>query len=201
MALWQFISKTCMDNDIDESHGLKHAQDCVMMTLSLQENMTMDEIVIAIYSAALHDMCDKKYMDVSIGVENIKTWLLTQPITPEQIQIIVDIITSMSYSKLKSQMINGCPVFPDHGIYNTVYHTVRHADLLDAYKVHRCFMYQKHLHSTMSDEDCWVHVRNVFEERIFRYVSDGWITLPQAIAQVPALTEKALCCFNSKTFS
>lgn len=199
MALWDFITKTCLEYDIDESHGLKHAQDCILWVCILQDNLSLDELIIAIYSAALHDMCDSKYMDVSIGLENIKRWLITQYVEDHHIQVILNIISTMSYSKLKSQRIHDTIVFPDHGIYNTVYHLVRHADLLDAYKVNRCILYQKRLNPNLSEEECLLCVRKVFDERIFKYVKDGWITLPSALVHVPELTKTAMHYFEIVT--
>jgi hypothetical protein len=197
MALWEFISKMCIDYNIDDSHGLQHAQDCVVWVCVLQENLTSDEIIVAIYSAALHDMCDKKYMDVSIGLGIIHQWLITQELEPCHIQAILNIISTMSYTKLKSQMVNDVIVFPDHGIYNNVYHIVRHADLLDAYKVNRCMLYQQRLQPTISTQECVKCVRKLFDERVFKYVSDGWITLPNALLHVPDLTQTALHYFET----
>jgi len=197
MELWDFISKMCLEYSIDESHGLKHAQDCVLWVCTIQDNLSADELIIAIYSAALHDMCDKKYLDVSIGLTAIEQWLMTQNLEPTHIQVILNIISTMSYTKLKSQMIDGKIVFPDHGIYSNVYHIVRHADLLDAYKVNRCMLYQKRLQPTISHEKCIECVRKIFDERIFNYVKDGWITLPNALIHVPELTQKALHYFET----
>jgi hypothetical protein len=197
MALWEFISKMCVDYNIDDSHGLQHAQDCVVWVCVLHENLTSDELIVAIYAAALHDMCDKKYMNVSIGIAIINEWLITQKLDPEHIQAILNIISTMSYTYLKSQMVNGTIVFPDHGIYNNVYHLVRHADLLDAYKVNRCILYQQRLQPNISKNECLKCARTLFDTRVFKYVSDGWITLPNALLHVPDLTQTALHYFES----
>jgi hypothetical protein len=197
MALWEFISKMCVDYNIDDSHGLQHAQDCVLWVCIIQENLTANELIIAIYSAALHDMCDKKYIDVSFGIAIINRWLITQNLDKDHIQAILNIISTMSYTKLKSQMVNGTIVFPDHGIYNNVYHIVRHADLLDAYKVNRCILYQQRLQPTLSPHECVNCARTLFDNRVFKYVSDGWITLPNALLHIPDLTQTALHYFET----
>jgi hypothetical protein len=76
----------------------------------------------------------------------------------------------------------------------------RHADLLDAYLVGRCFIYTQHINPIITDPDCWKTVENLFNNRVFNYVSDGWITMPLAIQYASYLEIKAKECFLTKTF-
>jgi hypothetical protein len=98
-------------------------------------------------------------------------------------------------------MVDGCIVFPDHGIYNRAYHIVRHADLLDAYKVERCYLYQKHIVPDISDGDCWVKVRALFDNRVLPYVRDGWISLPVAVRIAKGLEKEAIKCLDARVFN
>jgi len=203
-ALWEFIQVCINEQGIDESHGLIHAKNCVewVKLLYNEENaVTDDELKLAIYSAALHDMCDKKYTEVNAGLNKIRTWLLIQGWSLELSTALIDIINTTSYSKLKRAMVDGRIVFPDHGIYNRAYHIVRHADLLDAYKVERCYLYQKHIVPDISDEECWVKVRALFDSRVLPYVSEGWITLPAAVRIAQGLELEARHRLASKTFN
>ena len=199
-TIYAFIEKCCIEQNIDESHGLKHAKSCVEWVNKLVDPHTIseDEYTIAIYSAALHDMCDHKYTNVEIATEALRQWLETQIYF---VEICINIISTISYSKLKKQVTNGIPVYPDHGRWQRAYHLVRHADLLDAYDVRRCYLYTQHSQPHISEEECWSIVRGVFDNRIFKYVSDGFLFLPAAVALVPALEEKAHHCFNTRSFS
>ena len=202
-ALWDFVEKTCKEQGIDDSHGIKHSKGCVEWVeklLDKEVDVTEDERQLAIYSAALHDMCDRKYIDVATGLTNIQDWLILQGWSASMVVSLLTIINTTSYSKLKRVAVNGVHVFPDHGIYNRVYHIVRHADLLEAYVVGRCFIYQKHVAPEISDEECWKLVRDLFDNRVFKYVSDGWITLPSALSYVKDLEAVALDCFDKKIY-
>jgi hypothetical protein len=202
-VLWEFVQQCIDEQGIDESHGLTHAKSCVEWVKLLfkeEHDVTDDELKLAIYAAALHDMCDKKYTDVGSGLTKIREWLLRQGWSLDLSNALINIINTTSYSKLKRGMVDGRIVFPDHGIYSRVYHIVRHADLLDAYKVERCYLYQKHIVPDISDEECWVKVRLLFDSRVLPYVSDGWISLPAAVRIAQGLEHEALRCIEAKSF-
>jgi len=203
-ALWEFIIRSCEEQNIDESHGLKHSKGCVSWVERLLKDeidVSEDERKLAIYSAALHDMCDKKYTDVTVGLEKIKVWLLAKGWRDDMVKALLNIINTTSYSKLKAAIVDGKIVFPDHGVYNRVYHIVRQADLLEAFIVGRCFIYQKHIVPDISDEDCWAIVKDLFDKRVFRYVCDGWITNVTALAHVGELERIANECINERRFN
>ena len=183
--LWKFIEKCCEEQGIDESHGLKHSKAVVgwaEQLMAAETNLSDDEKRMVTYAAALHDMCDSKYTDVTKSSQVIKAWLLEQGWNEHEASVLISIITTMSYSKLKkaAEMV-GHRVWPDHGKWQLAYHITRNADLLDGYKVERCFQFQKHKSPDMSDDEAWILVEKLFENRVLRYVSDGWITLPKAI--------------------
>jgi hypothetical protein len=184
--LFTYIDECCKKHNIDESHGLKHAIDTVewakrLIAAELSYVFIMEERMI-LYCAALHDMCDAKYRDPDEASEEIRNWLInSEKWVPKMATDLVNIIMSMSYSKLKARMIDKKPNYPDHGLWQRAYHIVRHADLLEGYKVRRCMLYTKHRLPQEDPNTYWPIVREVFETRIFKYVSDGWIFLPKAI--------------------
>jgi hypothetical protein len=200
--LYAFIEACCLDQGIDDSHGLKHAKSCLdwFDTLLIHENeeISEEEHLIGTYSIALHDMCDHKYTNVDAAVPLLHMFLVTQ-IGLEYADVCIAIITSMSYSKMRR--VNGAIVFPDHGRWQRVYHLVRHADLLDAYNVGRCFAYTRHSQPLISDETCWNIVQGVFDNRIFKYVSDGCIFLHSALCLILPLEEKARIALSEKDSS
>jgi hypothetical protein len=193
--LEEFVLSCCESYTIDESHGLKHSKGCMKwasMLVRADPNITEEQSMMAIYAAGLHDMCDKKYTDPVEASERILVWLIKGEGWPRHVaKALIAIINTMSYSWLKSRVVNGMLVFPDHGKWQKAYHIARHADLLDGYIVARCFLYGKHANPSISDEECWKKVRDLFEVRVFRYVSDGWIVLPEAVSLAAILDEKA----------
>lgn len=191
--LYIFIDLLCKEYNIDESHNLQHSIRCIAWVQRLADvnNLTAQEQQIAVYAAALHDMCDAKYTDVFIGCERIREWLLANDWTEEFADVLIRIVTTMSYSKLKAAAADGQIVYPDHGRWQMVYHIVRHADLLEGYRVDRCYYYQKHIMPNISENDCWTKVVELFERRPLRYVAEGWIFLDAALEHTDRLEAEA----------
>ena len=190
--LYEFVEQMCKEYNIDESHDLRHAKDCVETAYSILDyNITEDEKEVITYAAALHDCVDKKYTNVSEATEKVRTFLISEGWTNERAQAVLNIINTMSYSHLNKQMIDGAIVFPEHGVYQKAYHIIRQADLLCSYKVERCYLYQKHVAPTMPEDEVWKRVNALFQSRVFKYVSNGWLSLPKAQAFVPNLIKKA----------
>jgi hypothetical protein len=162
------------------------------LLLQTDTEIGADECTMAIYAAALHDMCDKKYTDPVEASDRIFHWLVVNEAwSIENASSLIDIINSMSYSWLKNRVVNGIPNYPDHGKWQRAYHIARHADLLDGYIVSRCFLYGKHISPSISDDECWKKVKDLFDVRVFKYVSDGWIYLPEALPFAKLLEVRA----------
>jgi HD superfamily phosphodiesterase len=176
---------------IDSSHGLahslnvlKHAQASydIEVTKYLDLADLYDVIVV---SALLHDMCDKKYMNQETGLTDIRAFIGTLGIYSSQIDAIIFIITTMSYSTVKR---NGFPNFGTDTVLELAYHIVREADLLDAYDFNRCLIFHM---SNNEEKNEIVHAyqiaMNLFENRMFRHQVDGLILLDYSKAVIPAL--------------
>jgi len=206
-ALYAFINQCCKEQQIDESHNLKHSISALRWAHILMDSfpdLTQDERQVISYAIALHDMCDSKYTDTKVAAIKIKEWLLTQTVSEEISDVIINIIQTMSYSKLKKQMVESgsqTPIYPDHGQWQRAYHIVRHADLLDAYVVARCFLYSKHIDPDLQDEVAWSLVEKLFENRVFKYVSDGFIFYPKALELAAELTQDAKKTLKDRAFT
>ena len=206
-ALYAFINQCCKEQQIDESHNLKHSISALRWAHILMDSfpdLTQDERQVISYAIALHDMCDSKYTDTKVAAIKIKEWLLTQTVSEEISDVIINIILTMSYSKLKMQMVESgsqTPIYPDHGQWQRAYHIVRHADLLDAYVVARCFLYSKHIDPDLQDEVVWSLVEKLFENRVFKYVSDGFIFYPKALELAAELTQDAKKTLKDRAFT
>jgi hypothetical protein len=184
-SLYEFIEKHCLYYQIDASHGLIHSKKCIRWVELLSESLNDIEKQVAVYAAGLHDMVDKKYTDSKAKVL-IHDWLLSQQWQIEYVDALLAIITTLSYSYL---MEKGS--FPDHGKWNTVYHIVRHADLLEGMTVARCYLYNKHLYPEREEDLHWQNVTQLFQKRMFRYVLDGWISIPKACSFATELKKQA----------
>jgi len=125
----------------------------------------MGQEKVAYISAAIHDMCDKKYMNEEDGIDQI-TSFLKEDVTVEEMDVVKKIISTMSYSKVKK---NG---FPDLGDWQNTYHCVREADLLCAYDFDRSMIY----HMSKGEcniEEAFINAEQLFHNRVFKHKSDG----------------------------
>ena len=120
---------------------------------------------IIMCSAILHDMCDKKYIDEKKGILIMNNHL-REHVTGDNLEKINTIISTMSYSKVKQTG------FPQLGEHDLAYHIVRESDLLAAYDVERCIIYQM-MHENDTYKDSITSSINLFNKRIFRYISDN----------------------------
>jgi HD superfamily phosphodiesterase len=162
--------------NIDESHGLIHSMDVlnkanniIEFDPKLSKNENIDKEIV-FTTALLHDMCDKKYMDERIGISNVKKFLSNDlKYKKEKVDVIGDIIGTMSYSKVKK---NG---FPNLGNYQTEYNIVREADLLAAYDIDRAIIYNM----TKSDTDferAFINSKLLYYNRMAKHNEDELFT-------------------------
>jgi hypothetical protein len=196
-TLYSFITSFCAEFNIDESHDVRHSKDCVsFLTQIMDESFTTEERHMATYAAALHDCVDRKYVDEAVASQRILAFLTGIGWSVENAKALLAMITTMSYSKLKSQRVKNSEgvwvcVYPDHGKWDRVYHVVRQADLLCSYRVHRCYQYQKRIHPEWSEAVHWIRVQALFQERMFKYVTNGWFCSRAALALIPVLIQQA----------
>ena len=169
--IYQFVLYMTAKYNIDESHGIMHSMNVLNYAHNIYESelpkypFLIDHQKIIYVSAALHDMCDRKYIDEDLGIKQIQDFL-EDKMDHNEIEIIKKIITTMSYSKVKK---NG---FPELGEYQQSYHIVREADLLCAYDFDRCMTY-KMKQSNENFENSFYDAKNLFEERMFQHNNDG----------------------------
>jgi len=156
---------------IDESHAIKHSMDVYKFAKDIyKDELTNNPHISKQYriiclSAILHDMCDKKYMNEEEGLNNIKIYLKSY-VDIDEIDIIVQIISTMSYSTVKK---NSYPKMED---YQLAYHIVREADLLAAYDIDRCIIYGLTIEK-LSYNDAIIRGRELFTNRVLRYIDDN----------------------------
>ena len=170
--LFHFVLLTSQKYNIDESHGLSHSMNVLRFASEIYETEVNTHPIIKqhekiIYvSAALHDMCDKKYMDQDQGIREIEEFLAENKMTPLDVNVIKLIISTMSYSTVKKHG------FPNLGPYKRAYHIVREADLLSAYDFDRCMIYNMHRQNGDFDE-AFKDALNIFDIRVMKHNEDA----------------------------
>jgi hypothetical protein len=201
-SLFTFIERQCAKYGIDESHGLKHAKGTLMRAadiLSHLSEVSEEERRMTLYAAAIHDTCDSKYTPVDEAATEIGYFLRSQGWSLQEIDALIKIVTSMSYSKLKKSLSSGQIDFPNHGKWQRAYHVARHADLLEGYIVARCVLYNIHLFPEKLMDEHWKRASELFSERVFTYCSEGWIFLPCAIELAKPLEQEARRCLEERS--
>jgi len=175
--------------EIDESHGLGHSMDVLINANHIYNSEVLKNPFLRcqeriIYTSAIvHDMCDRKYMNPDEGILAIESFL-NDKMSQTEIDITKQIISTMSYSKVKR---NG---FPELNEYQLAYHIVREADLLAAYDVDRCIIYNMYclggsLMTAYSD------AKIIFENRIFKHYDDGLFITEYSVKKGRELEKEA----------
>jgi len=109
-------------------------------------------------------------MDESDGILNIHLFLnSTQCYSDVETDIILKIIQTMSYSKVK---VNG---FPTLGIYQKAYHIVREADLLTAYDFDRGLLYTMNNYK-IEYKIAFALANDLYQQRMAKHIEHGLIT-------------------------
>ena len=186
---FDFVVDTSAIYNIDESHALKHSMEVFGYAKKIYDEEVIQHPYLekhkeVIYMAAIgHDMCDKKYMDEKEGIARLQVHL-SEYMQPNELEIMGNIIGTMSYSKVKA---NG---YPDLGEYQLAYHIVREADLLAAYDIDRCIMYD--MYRNNSDYfDALQEAFKLFEKRVFRMRRHRLFTTSYAKRESLQLHKKA----------
>ena len=189
-AAFQCVIEMCRIHNIDESHAMKHSMDVFHHTLhSYQFHVERfpflaEQRNVLFVAAIVHDMCDSKYVDESIGLRCIYDRLQTF-LTPEEFNHMALILTTMSYSTVKE---NG---YPDLKEWQLGYHIVREADLLSAYDFDRCIMYGM-FRGNFTYSEALVNASNIYHYRVLRYIEDRLFITEYGLSTAHELHSKAL---------
>ena len=187
---FHYTIQTCNRLNIDESHGLRHSMDVYHFANKIYDSETYvnpflkGQKNIIMCSAILHDMCDKKYININDGINDMNLFMKDY-INDDELQIINKIISTMSYSTVKK---NG---YPEMQQYNLAYHIVRESDLLAAYDVERCIIYQM-MHEGFDYISSLKSAKELFETRVLKYIDDGLFITSFSKATAQVLHEKAV---------
>ena len=185
-AIYNYITKRCLDLKIDESHAVKHSMDVLKYSQKiLNEELKIEPELykyskIIYTSAMLHDMCDSKYMNEIEGINDIKNFLKSINYCPKDIEIISKIIGTMSYSKVKKKG------FPDLGEYMRAYHIVRESDLLAGYDIERCIVYGM-IGRNFEYIESFLATEELYKKRMGKQIEDKLFTTSYALNEAEKL--------------
>jgi HD superfamily phosphodiesterase len=190
--LVHFVLLTTKKYQIDESHGLSHSMNVLHYANKIYESeienypILKNQEKLIYVSAILHDMCDKKYLDEAAGLREIESFLQEEDaLTPTEINMSKQIMSTMSYSKVKQVG------FPIMGGYQKAYHIVREADLLTAYDFDRCIIYK--INKNGGDlEDAFKNANELFENRVLKHNDDELFLFDYSKRESLVLHEVAL---------
>ena len=170
-AAFNYVIYTSNKFHIDESHSLKHSMEVFHIANKIYDSEViihpylLEQKEIISVSAIIHDMCDKKYMNEELGINEMKSFM-SNYLKADDIEIVSKIVSTMSYSKVKL-----CG-FPDLKNYQLAYHIVREADLLSAYDIDRCIIYGM-MKENLDYSNSLFRAVDLFNNRVLKYRSDN----------------------------
>ena len=171
-AAFTYVINTSAKYNIDESHSLKHSMDVFHIANEIYKHELVKHPYLEHHkniidlSAILHDMCDKKYVDEYVSMNNMCSFIQNHDVNNNDINVISQIISSMSYSTVKKK---GFAVIPD---YQLAYHIVREADLLSAYDPDRCVIYGM-MREKLNYVESTRRAIDLMENRVLKYIDDN----------------------------
>jgi HD superfamily phosphodiesterase len=187
---FNYVIMTSNKYNIDESHALKHSMEVLhfankIYDSELYTNPFLEEQKDIIFvSSVLHDMCDKKYMNEQIGIQEMQNYMKDY-LEVDHLDVVSDIISTMSYSKVMKQG------YPELHEYQLAYHIVREADLLAAYDLDRCIIYQM-MHDKCSYSESLPIAIQLFYKRVLRYIENDLFVTEYSKKKAAELHLKAL---------
>lgn len=187
---FNFVIQTSKQFNIDDSHSLRHSIEVFQFANKIYNHEVVNNPIlinqknIIMCSAIIHDMCDKKYMNEEDGIKNINNYF-KDFFNKEELDVVNNIISTMSYSTVKQKG------YPDLKNYNLAYHIVRESDLLAAYDVERCIIFQM-IHNTTDYQNSLDYVKKLFNNRVLKYINDDLFITNCAQYIAKDLHEKSL---------
>ena len=176
--------------NFDESHALNHALD----VLSFSKKIFDHEVInypylkkqqnIIFTSALVHDICDSKYRNENESIVELKTFLIQNKYSEPDTNIIIDIISKMSYHKIKQDG------FPDLGQYQKAFHIVRESDLLAAYDFNRAVLYGIYKQN-LNYKTSFKKSKQLYENRMDKHISDNLFTTKYGLERAKILNNEA----------
>lgn len=187
-TLLRFVQFSSLKYNIDESHSLGHSMDVLFHAQTNYKNEVLhnpflkSQETIITSAAILHDLYDHKYP--AQDIVSVRT-LLKNKMKPSDIDVVHEIIHTMSFSKIKESG------FPDLGKHQLAYHIVREADLLASFNFDRAMLYHMY-HSTDDVIKTYENSKAFFENRVLKYEENNLFMTNYGKAQSQILRTKSI---------
>jgi HD superfamily phosphodiesterase len=149
--LWVFANSMIRAYNIDASHGITHLVNTARFAKIILAEFAHETIIpglsksaeeeLILDAAFIHDLVDRKYMNEAVGVQHVRAAFKENDYGDDKINMIIEMITSMSFSKRVARRRAGLPMI-EPGPLATAIAILVDADQLDAYEVERCHTYQ-----------------------------------------------------------
>jgi len=178
--LFNFANKVIIKNNMDSSHDQLHFINTAKYAFTIVESSEIknkDYIVkdfdfmnareIIILSAYCHDLIDSKYMDEDKGIKNLNDAFIKNGYSQSKLDVILYIITHISFSKRRKREKEGLPLFEEHP-YKFASQIVCDADQLDAYRVERIISYQNRKGLSNIETKQWC--KTILVKRVLKYI-------------------------------
>jgi len=172
----EYVYKTSQRFKIDNSHNEKHSLEVlywstqIMKSLKEDKPFTQSEMNVILQSTILHDMCDRKYK-LENNLKSIEEHLKQNHPSTREIKAIIDIITTMSYSKTFVDEKIVYPSWINNSTYQRSYHVTREADLLASYNIARMIDFRQR--SNYSQDEIIEETTFLYNTRIEKLVERG----------------------------
>jgi hypothetical protein len=156
--LYDFIKREFSHRD--KSHDILHCQKVAIGSVELcikeMPNATHHEIDILISASWLHDTLDEKYKDFT--KEDLVRFIKTQDKLCDHVEVILNIIDNISFSKENQAILSGTPINYDKllGKYTIIRHIISDIDKLEAINedgLDRCINYTSHFYKKKNNTE------------------------------------------------
>lgn len=139
----KFVKEYSIKYNIDKSHNEHHSKEVLYWAIDIMTTMNTtfrtSELNVISQACILHDMVDSKYRGAD--EEHVRDYLI-KTYNEEETDAVMNIINTMSYSKIMKKNKVVFPEWIHHSSYKRSFHIVREADLLSSYNIARMIEYR-----------------------------------------------------------
>lgn len=210
-ASYNFAKQLSVAGHIDNSHNHEHSKEVLFWSIEIIERLPYQlsklEADMVGQCSLLHDFMDSKYINFS---NEIRTHLMSYYTKPH-VDVMMDIMNTMSYSKIVSSDNEVCyPDWVSISPFKNVFHITREADLLSSYNIARMIefrIYNKNYRVPLqpnqsSDESIIREVKELYNNRMDKliernlFVHKSTIPLAKSLAEISKLKLGLIDNFN-----
>lgn len=179
----------------DESHDLEHAKKVCENAIRIaqcEQNVDYNTLITV---AMLHDVCDHKYGDISIGEESLRKFIDSLGLNTT---MILKLIENISWSNQNTKGYK-----KPNDVDTLILDIVRDADRIEALGetgLKRCWDYTKMCYPSLSDEEVNVLVAKHCREKLCRLYPEHFIVTRKGREIAQPLHEAVVRFLNTSVY-